>query len=42
MSHPLVALVSRLLDTSHAGPAKPLVDELIARLCEITQYYRAR
>ncbi len=37
MPHPLVTLVSRLLDTTHAGAAKPLVDELIGRLCEITQ-----
>lgn len=36
MSHPLVVLVSRILDSAHAGQAKPLVDELVASLCEIT------
>lgn len=37
MPHPIISLVSRLLDTVHAGQAKPLVDELVGLLCEITQ-----
>ncbi|WP_039912452.1 phytanoyl-CoA dioxygenase family protein [Cellvibrio mixtus] len=36
MPHPVVALVSRLLDCANAGQAKPLVDQLVADLCTIT------
>lgn len=36
MSHPLLSLVTRLLDCSSADQAKPLVDQLVKKLCEIT------
>ncbi len=36
MPHPVVALVSRLLDCANAGQAKPVVDQLVASLCNIT------
>lgn len=36
MSHPLLSLVTRLLDCGSAGQAKPVVDQLVKNLCEIT------
>lgn len=36
MSHPLVSLVARLLDCANAGQAKPIVDQLVASLCDVT------
>ncbi|PUA27971.1 MAG: phytanoyl-CoA dioxygenase [Cellvibrio sp. 79] len=36
MSHPLIPLVTGLLECTGAGPAKPVVDQLVKKLCEIT------
>lgn len=36
MSHPLLSLVTRLLDCGSAGQAKSVVDQLVKNLCEIT------
>lgn len=36
MPQPLLSLVTRLLDCGSAGPAKPVVDQLVKELCEIT------